>query len=339
VSDETSPVDSSADTRSARAPDATTQGDKATSAIQRAQEIQRRVKASAIDTGERLERRRRDDRRVDYALSAYERDRATGGVVLSGAVAFRLFLFFIPFVVFIVLLLGVGGGTSRSNQDVARHIGIGGLVARAAGGTNHLSSWERITSLVVVAFGVFYGARALYRVLHIVFSLEWSMPVTRVRSTRPALITIGFVAVCLGAELVLSRLRAASPIGGPIGTIALFFFLPVAFSLAGLVYLPHNRNCPWWAQLPGALLLALGIEAVHLFTIYWVARQITRKSELYGGIGGSLAILLWAYVIGRLIILASVINSLLWARHEASRPTNTSTQTVSDTRPTDDDGG
>jgi uncharacterized BrkB/YihY/UPF0761 family membrane protein len=68
-----------------------------------------------------------------------------------------------------------------------------------------------------------------------------------------------------------------------------------------------------------------GVEAIHVFTIYWVARQITRKSELYGAIGGSLAILLWAYVIGRLVILGAVINSLLWERHEASPVAKTAT--------------
>jgi uncharacterized BrkB/YihY/UPF0761 family membrane protein len=300
--------------------------------------MHRRMMASAIETGERLERRRQGDRRVDYILTAYERDRATGGVVLSGAVAFRLFLFFVPFVVFIVLLLGVGSSTTHSNQDLARQMGIGGLIARAAGGTNHLSGWERITSLVVVSYGVFWGARALYRVLHIVFSLEWSLPVGRVRSTRPALLTIGFVALCLGAELALSRLRAASPIAGPLGTIVLFFFLPTAFCLAALVYLPHDRDCPWWVQLPGAFVVAMGIEAAHLVTIYWVARQITKKSELYGGIGGSVAILFWAYLIARLIIFASVINSVLWERYEATQAVKTPTRAVSETYPRRADG-
>jgi uncharacterized BrkB/YihY/UPF0761 family membrane protein len=307
------------------------QSERVSSVIHRAQEAQRRVKTSAAETGEWLERRRQADRRVDYALTAYERDRATGGVVLSGAVAFRLFLFFVPFVVFIVLLLGVGS-TSRSNQDLARHLGVGGLIAKAAGGTNHLSTWERITSLVLVAVGLFYGARALYRVLHIVFALEWSMPVPRVRSTRPGLVMIGFVAVCLGVELGLSRLREVSPVGGPIGTVVLFFFLPAAFWLAALQYLPHHSNCPWWAQIPGAFLIAMGVEAVHLFTIYWVAGQITKKSALYGGIGGSVAILLWAYVIGRLIVLGAVINSLLWERYEATPVAKASTPEASQSR-------
>ena len=304
------------DTGDQQAVDRGDQTGRTPAAFRRAQRLPGRVRAGVAATGEWLEdRRRQGDKRVDYALSAFERDRSNGGVVLSGAVAFRLFLFFVPFVVFIVLVLGAGSTPTSSNHDAARRMGIGGLIAKAAGGTNHLSGVERLTSTVVVGVAVLYGARALYRVLFIVYSLEWSRPIKRVKPTRPALLLIAFAFACLGAELGLSRLRAASPIGGPIGTIFLFFLLPTAFWLGALQYLPHDSDCPWWAEIPGALVIAVGVEVVHLFTVYWVARQLQRKSEVYGALGGSLDILLWAYVIGRVIVLGAVINSLLWERH------------------------
>ncbi len=292
--------------------------EKQPSRIEQAQELQRRLKSSAAGAGERLRQRRAYDSRVDYALSVFERDRATGGLVLAGAVAFRLFLFFVPFVVLIVLVLGIGSGTSSSAQDLARRIGIGGLVARAAGGTNHMSTWERITSLIIVGYALFWGARALYKVLYIVFSLEWSLPITRIKATKPGLVVIGFAALCLGAELGLSRLREISSIGGPFATV-FFFFLPAAFWLLALQHLPHHPDSSWWLQLPGAFVVTLGVEAVHLVTIYWVANQISRKSALYGGIGSALAILFWAYLMGRVIVFSGVVNSLLWERRKALR--------------------
>ncbi|MBO0729131.1 MAG: YihY/virulence factor BrkB family protein [Acidimicrobiaceae bacterium] len=284
------------------------------SKIERAQGVQQRVKATAGDAEVWLRRRREHDRRVDYALSLLERDRSTGGIVLAGAVAFRLFLFFVPFVAFVVVMLGIG--PAGSDQDLARRLRVGGLVAKAAHGTNHLSTWERITSLVLIGFALLIAARTFYRVLHVVFSLEWSLPVRRVRATKPGLALIGFVAVCIVAELGLSRLRHDSPIGGPFGTI-FFFLLPAGFWLIILEVLPHDRESPWWIQLPGALLIAIGVEAVHLVTIYWIAHQVAAKSNLYGGIGSSLAILLWAYLMGRLIVAAAVVNSLLWDRRKA----------------------
>jgi hypothetical protein len=297
-------------------PDATPDAD-APSRLRRARELPRRVKTSATDAEASLQRRREHDRRVDYAFSFLERDRSTGGIVLAGAVAFRLFLFFVPFVAFVVVALGIGSGTEGSEQDLARRMGIGGLVAKAAHGTNHMSAWERTTSLILIGFAVFITARTFYRVLHVVFSLEWSLPVTRVKATKPALWLIGFVAVCLGAELGLSHLRDASPIGGPLGTI-FFFLLPGGFWLFALQVLPHDPECPWWRQLPGTLLITIGIEAVHLVTIYWIAYQVSAKSNLYGGIGGSIAILLWAYLMGRLIVAAAVVNSVLWQRRKAA---------------------
>ena len=68
-------------------------------------------------------------------------------------------------------------------------------------------------------------------------------------------------------------------------------------------------------MFPGALLVGVGFEAMRLFTIIYVSRSFESKSETYGAIGGSLALLLWAYVLGRIIIGSAVINAAYWQHH------------------------
>ena len=80
--------------------------------------------------------------------------------------------------------------------------------------------------------------------------------------------------------------------------------------------LPHV-DCPWWALLPGAALFGVGVAALHVVTVTFIAHLMTSKTETYGVIGGSLSLLLWAYLFGRIITASAVINSAFWSRYEA----------------------
>ena len=52
---------------------------------------------------------------IDTVLGAFERDVAAGGGVLAGAVAFRVFLFMIPYVFLLVVIFGLGA--SAASED------------------------------------------------------------------------------------------------------------------------------------------------------------------------------------------------------------------------------
>jgi len=50
--------------------------------------------------------------------------------------------------------------------------------------------------------------------------------------------------------------------------------------------------------------------------VYWIARYVESKTETYGAIGFAIALLLWAYLIGRLITTSAVVNESLWTRNQ-----------------------
>ena len=64
--------------------------------------------------------------------------------------------------------------------------------------------------------------------------------------------------------------------------------------------------------MPGAVFFGLGVEAMHVITVYWIAHVVESKTDTYGAIGFALGLLLWAYIFGRLITTAAVINETLW---------------------------
>lgn len=75
-----------------------------------------------------------------------------------------------------------------------------------------------------------------------------------------------------------------------------------------------------WALLSGAVVLAVGMRAMHLFTILYVTRAVESKSETYGALGAAIAVLVWCYGAGRLVTGTAVVNAALWRRYRQPRP-------------------
>ena len=64
--------------------------------------------------------------------------------------------------------------------------------------------------------------------------------------------------------------------------------------------------------MPGAVLVAVGLEGLHLFTVYFLGPKLANATELYGVLGVVSTILFWLYITGRLVIGAATINASLY---------------------------
>ena len=265
---------------------------------------------------ESVEAKRPHSAAIDAAFRAFEADVAAGGGVLAGAVAFRFFLFMVPYVFVVVAGLGLGAeAADTAPSDLARQAGIGGLAAKAMASATELSTNERIVSVTVALFALFLASRALVKVLRIVHALIWRTRAGKpASSTKAALWLIGFITLAVALSAALGKLRHVSFL---IGLVATLLVIVVPFFLWLLVswYLPHG-DVPWTALVPGALFFAFGLQVLNLITVYWISREVSSKTDTYGAIGFALALLLWAYLLGRFVTTAAVINESLWARNQ-----------------------
>ena len=280
---------------------------------------QKRLTGKVEQTRRQLEDARPRSPFVDATFRAVEHDNSTGGVVLAGAVAFRIFLYLVPLVFVFVVGVGYAADAASSNpSDVARQTGVSGLVAQAVSGADDLSGTKRVTTLVVGVLALFLAARGLLKVLRVIHAMVWGVrPAKAIGLTKQALVLIALTIVALAAAGVLGRVRRDSFVWGLVG-LFLSALVPFLVWLFASWHLPR-RATRWQELVPGAVVFALGVLILHAITVYWIAREVAHKTATYGAIGTALALLLWAYLLGRVVTASAVVNASLYQRREEQR--------------------
>ena len=273
-----------------------------------------RVRAAVEQARERVEAKRQTSTTVSIAFDAFGHDTEAGGSVLAAALGFRVFLFLVPYVCF--LLIVAGYVSDIFHRDATQLFSGRGIAALTASGITTTQDWgrgARLSALVVVAYALFLSARSFLKVLRIVHMLIWRATPSRLRHpTRATFVFMGVVSVAIALAALIDALRQHFLIGG---VVALILYMVVSFALWWLVswWLPHG-DCDLLSLVPGAVVFAIGGEALHLATILWFPHAMASKSEIYGTIGSALALLFWAYLLGRLMAAGAALNFALWSR-------------------------
>ena len=74
--------------------------------------------------------------------------------------------------------------------------------------------------------------------------------------------------------------------------------------------------------MPGAVLFAIGLEALHVLTVYYLADRLADQSALYGALGLAASLLFFLFLIGRGVVWSAELNAVIWERRterEAAR--------------------
>jgi uncharacterized BrkB/YihY/UPF0761 family membrane protein len=281
-----------------------------------------RVQARVRKERERLEAARGESLTVSFAFDAVSYDTDTGAPVLAAALGFRVFLFVVPYVcAFMIIASYIGEIFNKDPHQLFRGQGIAQLAAKSVATTSNLSGGARVITLLLVIYALFLSARSFVKVLYIVHALVWGVPRSKpTRPNRAALLFIAIVSVALGLAGLIDKLRYRVPIGA-VASIVLYLLLLLAGWWFVSWWLPH-RNCPLIALMPGAAVFAVGSAVLEVLTIVWFPRYLSGKSEIYGTLGVSVAILLWAYLLGRFMTVGAVLSASLWAHfgYESEHP-------------------
>jgi uncharacterized BrkB/YihY/UPF0761 family membrane protein len=250
-------------------------------------------------------------------VESLEREVAAGSGLLAGGVAYRLFLWIVPFG---LVIAGIASFWARSDsgslQRAAKDFGIAGAAARSAASAFRSEAHGRWYFLVAGMILLFWFGISAVRSLRIAHAIAWAVRPPKMRNPLGAsfLFTVVVVSVTfLGAGTRWVRHNFGEGAGLAVTLAMLLVYVSTAVGVTLL--LPHG-NAPWTALLPGALVISIGMELVHLWVVLYIAPRLDRSPELYGTLGAATVFLLWLYVIARLIVSAAFLNATIWDRKQ-----------------------
>ena len=259
---------------------------------------------------------RTSHRSVDAGFLAADRNRRVAAGVLAGGVAYRFFFWMLA-----VSLLGNGALGFIDAQDIQNTLmqqGVDASIVETIETSQPSASgrwWLVIVGIWLVLWTGYLGAKALM----LVHATVWGVQAPRVRNVLIAsLVFTGTVLLLIGAMSAARWVREESPTPGLIATFAVVV-VPFAIWLVASRYLPHE-DVGWMGLLPGAAVVAVGLEGLHLFTVYFLGPKLANATELYGVLGVVSTILFWLYIVGRLVVGAATVNASLYEQSKQTPP-------------------
>jgi uncharacterized BrkB/YihY/UPF0761 family membrane protein len=278
----------------------------------------RRLRADALEArarriGDRAVAERSRHGWVDAAFEMVDRDVEVGGGIIAGALAYRLFIWMLPFALVVVAGLGIASSaSSTSPADAAGSVGLAGLVSSSVASAAKSSS--RWYALIVGVPTLFLATRSVLRALIGAHRLVWTD--LRAAAPRPTVgATARFLALLLGLLLlagVAAAARSWSVAAGVLSTLVVAVPYAGAWLLIS-IHLPH-RDVGWRELLPGAALFGIGVDLLQIGAAYALSPMALSKQGTYGALGIAAALLLGLFVLGRVIVASAVLNATLAER-------------------------
>jgi uncharacterized BrkB/YihY/UPF0761 family membrane protein len=275
------------------------------------------LRARADETRRTLEQQakvlRRKHESVRIALEAYDRDRRRAGSLLAGGLAYRLFIWLVPAALVVASTFGVIADlSSRDPEEVAESAGLAAAlaasVARAAQETGNAS----FVLLLIGLSAVLWAGKSVVKALRLLAGVAWQIrPERLTHSLRNSIAFSGLALALIALPVLLRPLYA----GAFLLDLLVWIVTPVALTPAfalGFAWLPHPDGLRWTAFLPGAALLAIGLQLMRIATSLYFVGKLDRVDDLYGAIGLATVFMVWLFLIGRLVVAAMALNAERW---------------------------
>ena len=278
----------------------------------------RRIYARVRAAGERAVARTQRLPGAPHVVAALEQEQRSGAGLLAGGLAYRLFFWLVSFGLVIAAIASFWVRTDGGSlTDAGKSFGLSGVAARSATSAVREGSharWYLLGAGLVLL--VYFGIGAV-RALRVAALIAWQLDPVRLR--RPIRASAAFTAIAmsgLGLTMLSSWVRHHDAALGALVTVGtLFAFLVLALVAFG--WLPRPGETTWRSLVPGATLVACGIEAIHVFTVYYLAGRLERSPKLYGTLGASTVVLLALFLIARVVVSAMFLNATVERRRIA----------------------
>lgn len=245
---------------------------------------------------------------IEIAYQAWDMDRQRGGPLLAGGLAYRVFIWILPFALLVASVLRLtADATGRPVEVLARSVGFAGAIVRmvgeAAAATGSSAWWLAFLGLVLSL----WAARGLARALMVASRIAWALPPRFGRAGSKAALAVWGL---FFAGLAVQWLRPVLFRGGVRSDLmAQLLIFAMTFGVVGLGMALGPRRGPWTNVIAGAGLMTVGLRGMGIATNVYFADAISDKESLYGGLGIAIVILLYLFLCSRFFVWGQFLNA------------------------------
>lgn len=277
---------------------------------------------------------RRRWRWLDVAASVQKRFGEVNGGHLAGAVTLAAFLAVFPIALVAVAVLGffAGGRPDLTGQIVdALALPRGGAAAETIGDTIAVAEESKRAASVVGLVGLLWSGLGLVGALQHAYNSVWQVRGRGIRDKGVGLLWLAGAGLLFASSFGLTAVLAWVPWLAPLNIVVGIAVGTGLFLWASKV-LP-NRDVGIRPLLPGAVLGAVGFEALKAVGSIYVPRMVASSSALYGSLGVVFAIIAWLFFFGRLVVYSATLNVVLWEREHGTQTVEIDVPRIPDRHP------
>lgn len=252
-------------------------------------------------------------------LKVLDRYSEVKGNALAASITLQAFISLFPLLLVAIAIVGfVSAEGIDIAASVASGLGLQGEAAQAITDAVAAAEDSRKAASIVGLAGLAWAGLGLVDAVKHGFNQVWQV---RPRGMKDRLVGAAWLG---GAAVIMALGAGATALVGllpgylaPLGTV---LGLGVNFCLwIWTAKLVPNRDVGWRVLIPGAILGAVGLEALKLIGGFYVPRLVANSSALYGSIGVIFAVLAWLYLLARLAMYTAVLDVVLHEKSDGTR--------------------
>ena len=233
------------------------------------------------------------------------------GRLSAAAITLYGFLALFALCVLAVALVGIlATGNDHVADDIVSWLGLHGDAATTVTDAVNTAQQSAKVASIVGIIGLVWVGSSLAVAIASAYDLAWGVPS---RTARARLVGLGWLAgsgVLLAAgSLVTAGLSELPALVAPL-VLALSLAVNTVLWLWTSWILPNRPAPPWRSLLPGSITGAIGLEALKIAGAYVVPLLVSKSSAVYGTIGVVFALLAWLWVLGRLVVVVTIVETL-----------------------------
>jgi membrane protein len=257
---------------------------------------------------------------LDAVLRVTDRFGAVGGGPLSASIALSTFVSLFPLLLVAIAVVGfLSSSDSSFSSQLISDLGLEGSTADTVRDALETAEGSRQAATVVGLVGLLWSGLGVVGSIQTGLNAVWQV---KGRGLLDKLVALGWLA---GAGVLFLATAALGPVlsvvPGPVMPLTILLGLALNTVLFTWTYTSlGNVRVGWRAHVPGAVLVAVGLEVLKAVGAVYVPRAISSSSALYGSLGVVFAVLAWLLLYGRLVVYGAVVNVL---RYEAEAGTVT----------------